>query len=681
MRRALKGHVKTVAMLLILIIMVVGALPARAASLGVSASTSPEELDGPADIAIILNLTNNSSNILEEVWIYVEDAEGQELGALQPNESKSFRINNYTINEYQIGGTIPITFEWYESGEFMSLDYPLEIKERTAQPSISLSRSVDKTSGRAGDKIALTYTVTNTGNVNINGIKIQDSISQENIAEGISLTSGESKKVTYEITLQEDVTSKPVAMGTSEDGTEVSAEASSTALSVLNPLLEVSVVQNAEEQDGTFNVVIKNTGNVDLEQITLQDDAGVIIEDGKKLAAGEESLYTHIIQSVEERQLIVTATCVAPELGDETLTFKSEGISVAPTYSQEDIVVTVEARLDKAELSEPGDVTVYFTVQNQSPIALNNFIIGEKTAGDLVNSEILPQGSQQFETIIPIARSGQLNFVLRYEDSLNREYSQELDPINILVTSTVPTETPQIASQETTNTSILFILILVLAALLIIAVITLIVVVIRERLARSRQEEEFITQERPHRQNRQDLKDQLESSRDITRLRSKTQKTREEGVKKPGVDREKMPPTRKVQSIKEAKKGSTNEAYIPKQTAVSPVKSVKPSNAEVTSAKKTTEPRQRKETGQPQINSNVPNYVVLNDRKPKIIKEGNISKTKDVVGGKEDADPDVRKTLGDVDRNNNYWEANSSFTEKVLSDDELFEKEFLSEDD
>ncbi len=515
---------KRLSCLLVVLIVLIATLapPAYAAgSLEVSSSVTPQGLDSAGNVTIDLTLANTGELALEDVRLVAENGSESPLGDIAPGETRSFQVSNFFVAQEQIGGTVPLTFMWFEEGQVQTLEHGVPIAAKQFKPELKITRSAEPSSGKKGETIELKYVVENTGDIRINDIKIEDPIVGEAIAEGVDLRPGRSQTYRSEITLENSVESRPTASGVAEDGTPAEAVTPSLTIDMKNPSLSIVVTQGAPADlpapDGSgvsagvgtsFDIHVTNDGNLPLSAITLQDDLGAIVEDGLKLAPGEDVHYAYVQSTLEEREIVITASCVAE--GEESrLEFKSAGVALAPSYRPEDISITANASVDKTMLQAPGEIQATIHIVNDSPVPIFTVEVSESGAGVIQTIDRIEAGkAQDVVAKMQIVQSGQLTFTIKYADMDKRPYSLSIAPIDIGMaeatpapTAAPPSATPAPAPTTRSNAYAILILMAILVLLLIVALITLIVVLVRHTRLKRRSEEDgtLVADARPSR--------------------------------------------------------------------------------------------------------------------------------------------------------------------------------------
>jgi len=198
--------------------------------------------------------------------------------------------------------------------------FQLDIDYETEAPDISVVKT-GPTYAHEGDTIDYTYEVSNTGDVPLSGVAVTDTL-------GITVTyvSGDTNldtmldtNETWTFTASYEVpvdTTGPVentaeASGTSPHGTIVTAQ-DNWSVVILHPDISVTKVADTIQYyiDGsvTYTIVVTNTGDCTLYDISVVDDVLGTLDTGLTLDPGEFATYNPVYYPVENVTNIVTAT-------------------------------------------------------------------------------------------------------------------------------------------------------------------------------------------------------------------------------------------------------------------------------------------------------------------------------------------------------------------------------------
>ncbi|MGL6159574.1 DUF7507 domain-containing protein, partial [Microbulbifer sp.] len=154
----------------------------------------------------------------------------------------------------------------------------------TASPALDLSKTAGSPSGNnAGDTIAYTFTVTNTGNVTVDSIAIADAqldavatCDTTTLAPGAIATCNGIHTITQAEVDAGQVDNTATASGTDPGGNPVSANDSTSTALTASPALDLSKVAGAPSGNNAgdtidYTFTVTNTGNVTVDSIAIND--------------------------------------------------------------------------------------------------------------------------------------------------------------------------------------------------------------------------------------------------------------------------------------------------------------------------------------------------------------------------------------------------------------------------
>jgi len=178
-------------------------------------------------------------------------------------------------------------------------------EEDTSLPdSLSITKTADKTSASPGDTITYTYTITNTGNITVDNLTLEDDMlgtidldTITSLAQGDNITVTKSYVVT-ENDLPGPITNTANVTGTDSNGNSLSAVDSASV--DLKYTASIGVTKTATPNPAspheiiTYTYVITNTGNVTISNLSLEDDmlGEINLDEVTSLSPGENIAAT-----------------------------------------------------------------------------------------------------------------------------------------------------------------------------------------------------------------------------------------------------------------------------------------------------------------------------------------------------------------------------------------------------
>ncbi|MFT4307032.1 MAG: hypothetical protein QM604_09100, partial [Microbacterium sp.] len=274
-----------------------------------------------------------------------------------------------------------------------------------SEASLSLVKSADvETVDAVGDTVTYTFTVTNTGNVTVDDIAIDETAFSGSgtlsdiECDATSLASGESTDctATYAVTQADidagEITNTAVATGidpnettvtSNEDDAVVTAE-QSAALTLVKSA-DVETV-DAVGDTITYTFTVTNTGNVTVDDIAISETAfsgsGTLSDiecDATSLASGESTdctaTYTVTQDDIVAGEITNTAVATGTDPSEETVTSNEDDAVVTATESA---ALTLVKTADVETVDEAGDTITYtFTVTNSGNVTIDDIAISE----------------------------------------------------------------------------------------------------------------------------------------------------------------------------------------------------------------------------------------------------------------------------------------------------------------
>ncbi len=264
----------------------------------------------------------------------------------------------------------------------------------TVAPGLTIVKEAGTPSGNiVGSTIAYTFTVTNTGNLTVKNIRINDSLPGVVMTGGpIDLAPGASDTTTFRATYtlkQADlnagqVVNEATATGTPAIGNDPLTSDPSKVTTKLNPRAALSVVKAAGEPSGNavgstidYTFTITNTGDVDLKDVTLADALPDAVISGGPiplLAVGQVDTTTFTARyalkqsDLDAGQVVNSATVTGvPVSGSDPVTSDPSKVT-KPVEQTAKLELSKEGRLrdvdGNGDLSAGDQIIYTFTVKN-----------------------------------------------------------------------------------------------------------------------------------------------------------------------------------------------------------------------------------------------------------------------------------------------------------------------------
>jgi uncharacterized repeat protein (TIGR01451 family) len=284
---------------------------------------------------------------------------------------------------------------------------------------IALSVGADPQTVQSGDAVLFTYTVTNTGDVDLTDVTVVDSfgnvITIGNLAAGATAVRSVSETITT--TTTDEVT----ATGTDPQGGTVS-DSDSVTVTVIGPALDLTVVASPRVvysgEVVRFTYTVQNTGDTDLTNVSVVDGLGTSTAPAD-VAVGDSVFWQVSYYVYETTVNNVVATGTDP-LGH-------------PVSDSDSATVLVVEEMDPIVIHEPlyeGSTVVSGTAQAGRTIHIRD-LQSDTFPGSADNSTpVLADGTFAFEGLPPLV-AGHVIVVEAYGTWDSAIVLGDLDPIVI----------------------------------------------------------------------------------------------------------------------------------------------------------------------------------------------------------------------------------------------------------
>jgi len=269
---------------------------------------------------------------------------------------------------------------------------------------LTISKSADPSSAHPGATITYTITITNTSNVTISNIILEDSMFDvSNLDIPTSLPAGENTTVTATYTVaeedleQDSIVNTANVTGTDPNDNPFTASATATVeLTSSPPIIEVTKTADktsaSPDETITYTYTIVNNGNVTVANITLEDDKLGPIEplDKTSLAPGDNVTVTATYTVAEEDlpgSLVNTATVTGTDPDGNPVTASATAtveLTSSPPIEEPSIEVTKSA--DKTSATLGDNITYTYTITNTGNVTVDNITLTDDKLGTITLS-------------------------------------------------------------------------------------------------------------------------------------------------------------------------------------------------------------------------------------------------------------------------------------------------------
>ncbi|MGQ0536653.1 MAG: DUF7507 domain-containing protein, partial [Methanobacteriota archaeon] len=352
--------------------------------LGVEVTPSPSTVRDEGAVEWTIRIVNLGDNTL--TGLVVRDADGALLGSLEallPGANHAFTRADLVSSDASLVATATATDE-AGLGVTESDDGGV----RVIHPALALALSAEPTVARVGDRVTLTFVVTNIGDAPVSGILVAD--------DGFgpagtvpALAPGASAALVLSGLQDEEGLHAALAAGTDELGLPVSA-ADGAGVEVIHPALDVSVDAPAIVRAGdplTATYTVTNTGDAALTDVHLVDPAtGMDVAIGT-LGPGDSA----------SRTVTLAAPDASVGLAPAAVGFDATGRPVedadARTVRVIHSLLTVDVTAAPGTLRDEGTVEWLFVVTNTGDNVLSDVVLVDAEGAEIGRIETLAPGA------------------------------------------------------------------------------------------------------------------------------------------------------------------------------------------------------------------------------------------------------------------------------------------------
>ena len=285
--------------------------------------------------------------------------------------------------------------------------------------SIAVTKTADKTSGvKVGDKVTYTVVVTNSGNVTVSGIALEDALmAAADAPEAFDLAPEGTKTITYTYTVtQADVDAGKIentakATGKDPKGTDVT-DSDDAEVTTVTAAAALTVEKTASPESGvkvgdkvTYTVVVTNSGNVSVKDGNLADDHADLSDKTFDLAPNEEATFTYTYEvtqaDVDAGSIVNVVKANATAVRGEN---PAEASASATVTAEQKGHITITKETTSTAAAEDGKyvlgemITYKITVTNDGNLTITNITVRDILTGNVWTIASMAPGEDKVYT-------------------------------------------------------------------------------------------------------------------------------------------------------------------------------------------------------------------------------------------------------------------------------------------
>ena len=289
------------AVMLVFLLAVSAFAMAEADPIRVSSLSEPQSVISEQDGSITIRIYNSSqTDMTEEISLY--DPTGgvpvSTYNGLQGEQSVTYtgtwHVTQDQIKEGKIKYYIQYSFDSGNGLDKVVRAVPVTIQTEAAAPQLTATYTLSPTSARKGQKVAVEYTLSNTGNIELRNIAISNEGVSSKKLTAPSLSVGEKVTLQDSFTMGDsELVSKPTVtyQASGESKTYTISDMARKTVTLAQDGLEAALTTDAGDnvypgEKIHLKLSIKNTGNNGYTGLTATLSDGTVMASDISLAAG-----------------------------------------------------------------------------------------------------------------------------------------------------------------------------------------------------------------------------------------------------------------------------------------------------------------------------------------------------------------------------------------------------------
>jgi len=455
MDKRLKGFRLGVAMLLsVLMLCACAFASADADPIRVSSLSEPQSVISEQDVSITIKIYNSSqTDMLDEITLFnPQGISVEKYSGLKGEQSVTYtgkwHVTKDQIEKGKINYYIQYTVDTGSGPQTATRTVPVTIQTEEAAPQLTATYSISPASAREGQTVTLSYTLSNTGNVELRNIVIEnDGVSKEELAQPF-LSVGEKVTLTDSFKMgTKELVSKPSITYQAADSSKklTISDLARKTITVAEDGLEVTLSAKSTEdvypgEKVALTVSIKNTGDSSYTGLSATLSDGTQVASGVELASGA-SFEKEIEWTAIEDTTLTASVSGADESGEAVAVVSSE-VGITTQDLSRALVLNVYADAAQTVIhSEPAVVRFGIVVENIGETDAATLTV-EQAGTTVAKIPSLPAGESRtmvFDLQTSIA--GKFQFVVKGRDADGNERAYESNILEIGYVAPTPTPT------------------------------------------------------------------------------------------------------------------------------------------------------------------------------------------------------------------------------------------------
>ena len=423
----------------------------------VSSLSEPQSVISEQEVDITIKIYNSSeADLAGDIILY--DPAGSPLetykglkGENSVTYTGKWNVTQEQIDTGKIKYYIKYTVDTENGPQENTRTVPVTIQTEEAVPQLSATYSVSATAAREGQEVTLSYTLSNTGNVELRNIVIvNEGVTKEKVTAA-SLSVGE--KITLEDTFtmgKKELVSKPQITYQAADSKKslTISDLARKTITVAEDGLEVAISAKETEnvypgEEITFALELKNSGNTSYTGLNVQLEDGTAVASGVELAPGASYSNTFALSFTQDRAVSVSA--YGSDDSGNAVSMDSNEIAVTTQDPSRALILEVQAAAQEDTIySEPAVLRFAVLVKNIGETDATTLTVKQNgvTVGTIPS---LPSGESRTLVLdLETSIAGQFRFDVSGKDAagVEKTYASNVMQVRYLEPTPVPTAAP-----------------------------------------------------------------------------------------------------------------------------------------------------------------------------------------------------------------------------------------------
>ncbi len=420
----------------------------------VSSLSEPQSVISEQDVSITIKVYNSSqTDMQEEITLFNPDGISVEkYSGLKGEQSVTYtgkwHVTKDQIDEGKIKYYIQYTVDTGNGPTKTTRTVPVTIQTEEAAPQLTATYSVSPVSAREGQEVTLSYTLSNTGNVELRNIVVEnEGVSKEKVTAP-SLSVGEKVTLTDKFTMgKKEVVSKPsVSYQAAESKKTLTiSDMAKKTITVAEDGLEISLKPKSEEkvypgESAVLVVEMKNTGNSAYSGLEIKLSDGTVVDSGVEIKPGAS--YKKETSFVTTQDTSITASASGTDANGEAVGVVSGEVAIKTQDASRALVLSVKADAETDVIySEPAVIRFGVVVENIGQTDATTLTI-EEAGTTVAKIASLPAGESRTAVFdVETSIAGKFQFVVKGKDADGNERAYESNVIQVNYIAPTPTPT------------------------------------------------------------------------------------------------------------------------------------------------------------------------------------------------------------------------------------------------